>query len=268
VAGSDAAGSDASNGGSARGDSATVHPTAGGGPSTSTSTSAGSAARPTAPTGRTTGDLQVRVEWPDVPAAVRSSPGRTACGTPRVPAVSPTTTWGIPDALVIVEGAPPSVPSSEAHLVIADCATIPRLVVGTSLTVTSAVDHPIKLALRKRAGDGALAHLADGAPLALQLPIAGHTVTTRLEPGAIYTLELDDGATVAAAGRDLAFVVAVPSARVTEPSGQTLLHDLPVGRHAVTAWLPPRAGQPAHLAHATATVAGGELAELTISLAP
>jgi len=41
-----------------------------------------------------------------------------------------------------------------------------------------------------------------------------------------------------------------------------------VGAHAVTAWLPPRAGQPARTGRGTATVTAGELAELTVTLAP
>ena len=40
------------------------------------------------------GDVQIRVEWHDVPAVVRASPGRTMCGTALAAAVAPTTTWG------------------------------------------------------------------------------------------------------------------------------------------------------------------------------
>src|SRR6185369_13374927 len=95
-----------------------------------------------------TGDLQIRVEWPDVPVVARSSPGRTPCNTPRTPSVAPTTTWGVPDALVIVAGAAP--PLAGAHITLADCTLTPRLAVGNGLAITSAVDRPAKLVLRKR----------------------------------------------------------------------------------------------------------------------
>ena len=45
------------------------------------------------------------------------------------------------------------------------------------------------------------------------------------------------------------------------------LHEVPAGPHAVTAWLPPRAGQPARIARGTVTAAGS-LAELSLRLAP
>ncbi len=204
-----------------------------------------------------TGDLQIRVEWPDVPAAARSSPGRTPCHTPRAPAVAPTTTWGVPEALVVIDGAAP--PLARARLTLADCALTPRMAVGSELAVTSAADRPAKLVLRKR---GTLDHLVNGEPLVVQLPIAGHTVTTLLEPGAIYSLETD------AAEPEVAFVAAVASGYITEPNGQIIAHDLAVGAHTVTAWLPARAGQPARTGHGIANVAPGDLAELTITLAP
>jgi hypothetical protein len=217
------------------------------------------------PTTTTTakGDLQVRVEWRDVPVAARSSPGRTPCHTPRAPAVAPTTTWGIPDALVVIDGASPA--SDPAQVTLADCALAPRIAVGTALAVTSAVDHPARLVLRKR---GALAALATGAALApgaaipILLPIAGHTATTALEPGSVYSLETD------APEPEVAFVVAIASGAVSDTTGQVAARDLAVGRHAVTAWLPPRAGQPARTGRGTAVVVAGELAELTLALAP
>ncbi len=207
-----------------------------------------------------TGDLQIRLEWPDVPVAARSSPGRTPCNTPRTPSVAPTTTWGVPDALVIVAGAAP--PLAGAHITLADCTLTPRLAVGGTLAITSAVDRPAKLVLRKRGTVANLEQLAGGEPASVMLPIAGHTVTTALEPAAIYSLETN------AAEPEVAFVVSVPGGYVTEASGQVIAHDLAVGSHAVIAWLPPRAGQPARLGRGTATVVSGELTELTITLAP
>ncbi len=206
-----------------------------------------------------TGDLQVRVEWPDVPVAARTSPGRTPCGTPRAPSVAPTTTWGIPDALVVVEGAPRSSgPPATARVTLASCALTPRIATGAALAITSAVDRPAQLVLRKR---GALDHLTAGEPVPVQLPIAGHTVTAALDAGAIYSLETD------ARDPEVAFIAALPG-QVTDATGHALVRDLPAGPHAVTAWLPPRAGQPARIGRGTATVTAGELTELTITLAP
>ena len=38
-----------------------------------------------------TGDVQIRVEWKDVPQPLRAPGPATACGTPRVPALAPST---------------------------------------------------------------------------------------------------------------------------------------------------------------------------------
>ena len=222
------------------------------------SSSRGGAPGGAATSGRpATGDLQVRVEWADVPVAARTSPGRTRCNTPRAPSVAPTTTWGIPDALIIVDGAGATSGARAARVALADCALTPRVAVGDSLAVTSAADRPAKLALRKR---GTLDHLADGPALPVMLPIAGHTVTVALDPGAIYSLETDD------ADPELAFVAATAGAFVTDATGHALIRDLPAGAHAVTAWLPPRGGQPARVGHGSATVAAGDLEELTVRL--
>jgi hypothetical protein len=204
-----------------------------------------------------TGDLQIRVEWRDVPVVARSSPGRTPCNTPRAPAVAPTTTWGVPDALVLVDGAIAT--GGEARVTLADCAFSARIAIGATLAITSAVDRPTTLTLRKR---GPITALAAGEPRLVRLPIAGHTVTTALDPGAIYTLETD------APDPEVAFIASLPGAYLTEATGQVTIHGLAVGAHAVTAWLPPRAGQPARTGHATATITANDLAELTVSLAP
>ena len=211
----------------------------------------------------TTGDLQVRVEWPDVPVAARSSPGRTPCGTPRAPAVAPTTTWAIPDALVVVDGAPRPADPPAGRVVLAECALAPRLAVaaGASLAIASAVDRPARVALRRRGAVDHLDHLIAGDPVPVLLPIAGHTVTASLEPGAIYSVETDGPEP------ELAYVAAA-SAQVTDASGHALVRDLAPGAHAVIAWLPPRAGQPARIGRGTATIVAGELTELTISLVP
>jgi hypothetical protein len=251
----DAASSDA--GGDAVIDATTA--AAGGRASAAGSGAVGSAAR------GATGDLQIRVQWPDVPVTARSSPGRTPCRTPRAPSVAPTTTWGIPDALVLVEGAPPSGPPRIAQVTLADCALTPRLVVGASLAVTSAVDRPAKLVLRKRGSVDDLGHLVAGDPIPVQLPIAGHTVTVALDAGAVYSLETD------ARDPEVAIIVGISDSkdvRVSDASGHAHARALAPGRHAITAWLPPRAGQPSHLGRGAAQIAAGELTEVTVDLTP
>jgi len=208
-----------------------------------------------------TGDLQVRVEWPDTPVAARRSPGRTRCNTPRLAAVTPTTTWGIPDVLVVIEGAAP--PRAAAHVTLADCALTPRIAVGDSLAITSAVDRPAKLLLRKGGALDQLAGPAAASPaIPVLLPIAGHTVTAALEPSVAYSLETD------AAIPEVAVVAAVAGGYITEANGQVIARDLALGPHAVTVWLPARAGQPGRTGQGTATITAGDLATLTISLAP
>lgn len=202
------------------------------------------------------GDVQVRVTWTDVPRAARASPGKTACGTPRAPAVSPTTTWGIPDVLVILEGGPP--PVGEARIRLADCALAPRVAIGGALVVDSAADRPARLALRAAGTDTDLHALEGTATRPIQLPIAGHAVTTPLPPGSVHELRYAD---------ESSWIVAGPGV-VTDRGGVAMLRDVPVGTHTVRAWLPPRAGQPARHATGEVAVADGDLAELSLELAP
>lgn len=209
------------------------------------------------------GAAQIRVEWRDVPLAARASPGRTSCGTPRAPAVAPTATWGIPGAILLVENAPTA--TAEARVVFADCAFAPRAAAGSTLLLESAVDRPTTATLAKRAALASLDALAAGTPRSLRLPIAGHTVSVALEPGAVYELAAPG------ADRETAWLVAPPAgtaAAITDDAGEATLRELAPGPHAVTAWLPPRAGQPARLARGTVTVVAGDVAALTLSLAP
>ncbi len=209
----------------------------------------------------TTGDVSVRVEWEGVPSAVRASPGTTACGTPRRPQVSPSTTWGIGDVVVIVDGAPGSI--GEAHVRLEDCGLSPRIAIGSSLMIDSAADRPAKLVIaeRRRAAalDAKLEESTSRRPVLL--PITGHAVAVALDPGAVYEVVTE--------GKDpeTAWIVAA-NAAVTDPGGAVLVKDVPSGVHAVRAWLPPRAGQPARHAAGQVTVAAGDLAELTLQLVP
>jgi hypothetical protein len=168
----------------------------------------------------------------------------------------PTTTWGIPGVLVVVEGARRAAEPVIARVTLADCTLAPRVVAGDLLAITSAVDRPAKLVLRRR---GALEHLVPGDPIPVMLPIAGHTARLALEPGAVYSVETDTPEP------ELAFIAAL-SGQVTDASGHVLVRDLAPGTHAVTAWLPPRAGQPARIGRGTAQVTSGELTELTVRL--
>jgi len=231
---------------------------AGSGSAGSSATSSGASSGP--------GEVHIHVEWADVPVAARASPGRTPCNTPRSPSVAPTTTWGIPDAIVIVDGA--RVDAAEPRVVLAECALSPRVAVGSSLIVESAADRPASVTLAKRAELPKLESAASGAaaaPRVLRLPIAGHAVAISLDAGGIYELATADK------DPETAWIVSPrPGAAVavTDASGQAVLHDIPAGAHAVTAWLPPRAGQPARLARGTITVTAGTLAELAVQLAP
>ncbi|MDB4960250.1 MAG: hypothetical protein JWP01_249 [Myxococcales bacterium] len=215
---------------------------------------------PTAPVG----DVQVRVEWSNVPPAARSSPGKTACGTPRAPAVAPTTTWGIPEVLVIVDGAP-GVPA-DARVRLLDCAIAPRLAIGSSLALDSAMTRPAKLVLAARRTAADLRTKLE-APRArpILLPIGGHEVTSKLEAGSVYELSVDEPGSKTS--REAAWIVAANGA-ITDASGVVLARDVPVGTHAVRVWLPPRGGQPERHASGEVTVVAGDLAELTLKLAP
>ncbi|MDQ3298936.1 MAG: hypothetical protein M3619_20340 [Myxococcota bacterium] len=214
-----------------------------------------------APAGPATGDAQIRVEWRDVPVPMRASPGKTACNTARAPAIAPTTTWGVPDVLVIVEGMPADAVSIPAtRIVLADCAFTPRLAAAAALVVESAVDRPSQFQVARRGAITSLDKLEPGTPRAVQLPIAGHGVAIPLEPGGVYELATD------AKQPETAWIIAAPAA-ITEASGAVIVKDLPPGAHAVTAWLPPRSGATARIARGTITVVAGDLAELTLDLA-
>lgn len=211
-------------------------------------------ATPVASTARR-GDLQVRVEWKNVPVAMRASPGRTACKTARPAAVAPTTTWGIPDVVVFIDGA--VIPPTSARVVLADCVLAPRVLTTSQLVLESAVDRPARVTFAKRATIDVLAEIDTARPRTIQLPIAGHAVALPLDDGGVYEL---------AAGEETAWVIASAHAGVTEANGALLVKDLAPGSYAVRAWLPPRAGAPSKLVKGTATVVAGDLAELVIAL--
>jgi len=177
------------------------------------------------------GDVSIRVEWHDVPAASRV-PKR--CG----PDVAPTTTWGIPDAVVTLVR--PGSAAAPAARVTLDTCLHPRVqVAGDSLVIASAVLQPTSLALDTRP---------------VMLPIAGHEVSATLTGGRHELV----------AGDAHAWVVRDPNAAVTDATGVAVLRDVPSGVYPVTAWLPT-----ANLsAKGQVTVMPGALAEVTLTLTP
>lgn len=175
------------------------------------------------------GDVSIRVEWREVPTAARA-PKR--CG----PDVAPTTTWGVPDAVVTIPhaGTPP------AARVTVDSCLRPRVqVAGDTLTIASAALQPTSLTL-------------DARPV--MLPIAGHEVSATIAEGRHELV----------AGDAHAWVIRDPNAAVTDATGVAVVRDVPSGVYSVTAWLPT-----ANLsAKGQVTVMPGALAEVTLTLTP
>ena len=54
----------------------------------------------------------------------------------------------------------------------------------------------------------------------------------------------------------------------SDMQGDAAFTAVPIGHYTVTAWLPPRAGQGARIAHGEVGIAPGALAEITLDLAP
>lgn len=197
------------------------------------------------------GDVQVRVEWHDVPVVARASPGRTSCGTPVTPAVSPTTTWGLPDAVVTIDRDLGKLPDPGARVVLHRCALVPRVIVaGAAVAIASDEEAPARLVL---ASSG-----ANAGRRPIELPIAGHEVQVSLVPGVTYTLATDEHEPQAVAW----IVAANRPTLVTDATGQATFRELPAGTYPVTAWLPARD----RTGHGQVTVVAGALAEVTLDL--
>ncbi len=208
-----------------------------------------------------TGDVQVRVEWKDVPQALRAPGPNTKCGTPRVPAVAPPSLWGVPDVLVVVDvDHGKALAPGRARVVLEECDFSPRAVItGPTVALASAMPGPSVITLQESARPLAGAAVA-GKPRTIQLPIAGHEVEAALEPDTVYLLAngTDDVAAIVSA--------TTPYVAVTEAAGQVVLRDVPVGTHPVRAWLPPRNGGEARTATGTITVTAGALADITLDI--
>jgi len=197
-------------------------------------------AAPTAPGNGGKGDISIRVEWHDVPVDARAG---KACG----PDVAPTTTWGIPDAVVALAGSPASASAgsgsgsaaSPARVVVGRCITPRVQVASETLTIASGLLQPTALSF-------------DDKPVLL--PIAGHEVTAALAPGRHTLVE----------GDARAWIVTEPLAAITDGSGVAILRDVPTGVYPVTAWLPSANRS----AKGEVTVTAGALAEVTLQLQP
>ena len=215
--------------------------------------------------------LEVHVEWASAPPAMRTRPGVTACGTPRAPRVQVHTLGGVAGALVVVDidaGRALDAAAPTPDVVVAGCAIGPRLVVQPRVPADVVVrSNDLRrqvVTLREvgastGAGLGALA-LDDGAGPSVTLPWAGAAVQRALAGPTVLRAAL-----VGAEG-DAAWVVATgtPYAGVTDETGVVRLGDAPAGTFAVTAWLPPAAGQAARLARGMVSVVAGAPATLTL----
>ncbi|MEO8846110.1 MAG: hypothetical protein ABI591_12210 [Kofleriaceae bacterium] len=207
------------------------------------------------------GDVQIRVEWKDVPVVARASPGRTSCGTAKPASVAPTTTWGIPDAVVMIEvehGV--ELAPAPARIVLEHCALSPRIALASSLVVASAMDAPAQVAFARVGSARPLAAPTKAASEAIaRLPVIGHEVELPIEPSSLVAVT---------SAEDEALVIAAPTPyyAITEANGQVVLRDVPVGTFEVSALLPARGGQPARTAKGTVTVVAGALAEVVLSL--
>jgi len=178
------------------------------------------------------GDVSIRVEWHDVPVEARA-------GKPCGPDVSPTTTWGIPDAVVALAGSAASSPAAVGRVVVGRCITPRVQIASETLAIASGLQQPTALSF-------------DDKPVLL--PIAGHEVTASLAPGRHELVE----------GDAHAWVVTEPLAAITDGSGVAILRDVPTGVYPVTAWLPSANRS----AKGEVTVTPGALAEVTLQLQP
>lgn len=208
-------------------------------------------------TSPTTGDISVRVEWPDMPRELRVSPGPNRCGGTLAAQAVPTTTWGVADVVVFVEGvAPPA--SKTARVVARPCAIAPRVAVGTSVAIASSADRPLRLSLARAFATSNFAAVTDTAR-SVALPIAGHEAIAELADG-IYKI-VETGERV-----DEAWLVAAPAV-LTDASGTVVIKDVAPGTHTVRVWLPPRGKLAGRSLKGLVDVLAGELAEVTLSLA-
>lgn len=206
----------------------------------------------------TTGDVSVRVEWPAMPRELRVSPGASGCGTPLAAQAVPTTTWGIPDVVVFVEGAPIRAPST-ARVVANRCEIEPRVAVGTTVAIASSADRPLRAQITRAFSATDLAAASGDKARGVALPVVGHEAIAELSEG-IYKVAVTGERT------DEAWVVSAPAV-LTDATGAALIKDVAPGTHTVLGWLAPRGKLPARKVTGQVDVVAGELAEVTLTLA-
>lgn len=214
-----------------------------------------------------TGTLAVTVLWPTASAAMRRSPGRTACGTARPPRARIGTLHGVAGAVVFVDvrEGKPAPPAADVRVTLRDCALSPPVVVapglGGRVELQSQDEQPHRATAHALGLDGA----GPGTAVAsVALPAMGHVVSLPLPAADVVRLAADG------ADGDAAYVIAPPHpyVAITDDTGAVGFDRVPPGTHAVRAWLPPAADQPARAATGTATITAGGAATLTLTLAP
>ena len=163
------------------------------------------------------GDVQVRVEWKDVPVAARASPGRSACGTAIAGSVAPTTTWGIPDVLVMIDvDHGKALVAQPARIVLEACALSPRVAIAPALTVASAMDAPTQISFGRVGAARPLAIPVKGSEAIARLPVIGHEVELPIAVGSLLAIT---------SGEDAALALSPPTPyyAITEANGQVAL---------------------------------------------
>ena len=215
------------------------------------------------------GAVAITVTWPTASAALRRSPGRTACGGERAPRARIATLHGVADALVVLEldaGKAPPI-AAPVRVSVRDCGVTPAMTIapglGAALEIQSA-DAEATAVVATGLGP-AWADAATAVAIArAHLPVLGHTVAVPLDaPGAIAVAldgALDDAAVVIAPPH--------PYAAITDDVGVARFDGVPAGTHPVRAWLPARGGHPAMTATGSITVAADGDAALTLTFTP
>ena len=219
------------------------------------------------------GTIAVMVQWPDAPAAMRVSPGVTACATARPPRARIGALHGVGGAVVMIDGAiaggrvAAAVPVAPVRVTVRDCALAPRTAVaaaGATLEVQAQDDagHAITIAELGPAWS-TVAPQAGEVVTHARLPVWGHTVALPMATAGVRRIGADGA-------DDAAYVIVTdqPYAAVTADDGSAALTQVPAGTHTIVAWLAPAAGQPALVARGQATVVAGDRVELTLRMAP
>jgi hypothetical protein len=220
----------------------------------------------------TGGGVEVRVEWKGAAAAVRTSPGRNPCRVARRGRARVHTLWGVAGAVVILDAPGAPTKSAPVMLTVTDCEVTPSVAVAPDAPTTIriydadqrrhvvliepvvAFEQLAEAPVEAAGKDAVRAVLAwAGAEVEVAAPGAGAIgVATEDTP------------------EDVAWVVvAPPTGRVgiTDDTGAVGFDAVPVGTHAVTAWLPPAAGEKAKLVNGTVTIEAGRTTKITIDVA-